>query len=58
MSEVEEAAFVPVRRAFRLLLVGWHLLAGMETGVFDATAIESCLTGTGIDPSGVATELR
>ncbi|NYH90783.1 Ser/Thr protein kinase RdoA (MazF antagonist) [Actinopolymorpha rutila] len=58
LSDAEEAALAPLRRAFRLVLVAWHLLGGMGTGQFDAAAIDSCLAGTGIDPSGAATALR
>ena len=52
LSDLEQAAIVPVYRGFRLTVVAWQLDAGMRTGSFDTATIESQLARTGVDPSG------
>jgi aminoglycoside phosphotransferase (APT) family kinase protein len=52
LSNLEEAALVPVYRAFRLGMVAWHLDAGTRTGCFDTAAIKTQLSQTGVEPSG------
>ncbi len=51
-TDLEEAALVPVFRAFRLSMVAWQLDVGVRTGCFDTAAIETQLAQTGVDPSG------
>jgi Ser/Thr protein kinase RdoA (MazF antagonist) len=52
LSDLEEAALVPIYRAFRLGMAVWHVDAGTRTGRFDTAAIEAQLSRTGVDPSG------
>ncbi len=52
LSDLEEAAILPIYRAFRLYMTAWQLDVGTRTGHFDAKLITAQLTQTGIDPSG------
>lgn len=52
LSDLEEAAILPIYRAFRLYMTAWQLDVGTRSGHFDTELITAQLTQTGIDPSG------
>jgi homoserine kinase type II len=50
LTELEEAAIVPVYHAFRLDQAAWRLSEGLRTGRYDLPAIERQLSRTGTPP--------
>ncbi len=50
LSELEEAAVVPVYRAFRVDMAAWQMEHGRRTGDYDLAMIERQLSRTGTPP--------
>lgn len=50
LSDLEEAAIVPLYHAFRLDQISWPLAQGLRTGDYDLAAIERQLSRTGTRP--------
>lgn len=50
LSDLEQAAIVPIYHAFRLDQISWPLTKGLRTGQFDLAAIERQLFRTGTRP--------
>jgi homoserine kinase type II len=50
LSDLEEAAMLPLYHAFRLDQIAWLLTGGLRTGEFDLAAIERQLSRTGTSP--------
>jgi len=48
LSELEEAAIIPVYQAFRVDMAAWDLDHGLNTGCYDLPAIERQLGRTGV----------
>jgi Ser/Thr protein kinase RdoA (MazF antagonist) len=50
LSELEEAAIIPVYQAFRVDMAAWELDHGRDSGCYDLAAIERQLARTGTRP--------